>query len=369
MVGALLACALACGQAGSAPSRPRPSSASGSLLAPLPLPPDAGNGAATKAVCCAANAFGGGDPLGQAETLVNGATALQVPAAPPTSITVASWPLGLPVDFSGGGSAGGLFSQNLDPGKIFGAQKNNWAGLFAGYLRVDPSADALPIVKTFVVASDDGFRFAISDGTAAHTMSCDQNRSMSTTVAGTSYYAGCSSQLNQSKLTVTFPAAGGLFPFDLLYFNGNGSQGLEWSWADGNATLPTASSLNGFSLVPADHVYAPAVDATMTVSDPNSTVQPGDTLTYSVSISNTGTAPLSSYTFAVRVDPTKLVNLTPSMAGSCSNNNGLLVCTMVQTLNPGDSLSGTFTAVVHAGLAANTVIDVQGVVTGLATAT
>jgi len=367
--------ALACGQAGSRSTAPGAAplalrgGASAQVITPLPLPADAGNGPQVKAVCCNANNFGGADPLTQASALVNGYTALQVPAAPPTSFSVGSWPLGVAVDLSGGGSADGLFTQNLDPGKIFGGEKNNWAGLFSGYLRVDPSSDGQPQEKTFVIASDDGFRFAVSDGSAVQSMYCNTaNRSMSTTFFGTVYYAGCPTPFGQSSLTVTFPAAGGLFPFDLLYFNGTGSQGIEWSWANGKPALPTASSLNGFALVPADHLYAPAVQASLTVSDANSPVQPGDTLTYSVNITNTGNAPLSTYTFSVKVDSTQLTTLVPDMGVTCSNSAGLLVCPLSQVLNPGSSVSGTFTAVVHAGLAANTIIDVQGVVTGLATA-
>ncbi len=45
---------------------------------------------------------------------------------------------------------------------------------------------------------------------------------MTTNFIGTNYYAGCGNPFGQSVLTVTFPAAGGLFPFDLLYFHDHG---------------------------------------------------------------------------------------------------------------------------------------------------
>ena len=189
------------------------------------------------------------------------------------TFSVGSWTLGSAIDLSSGSTtANGLFGLNLNTANIFGSNKNNWAGLFAGYIRIDPSTDGSMITKTFVVASDDGFQFGISNGTAAQTMKCNQGRAMTTNFAGTNYYAGCSGTVTPStKLAVTFPATGGLFPFDLLYFNGTGDQGLELSWADGTPTAPEAGALDGYVLVPADHIYAPAVQALMTVSDPNST--------------------------------------------------------------------------------------------------
>jgi outer membrane protein OmpA-like peptidoglycan-associated protein len=347
-------------------SQAKPRAASSALV--LPSPTFAGNGPAVKAVCCNANKFHGADPLSQAAALLNGQTALQVPAAPPTALNVASFALGSALDLSNGGSGTGLFPLNIDAAKIFGSAKSNWAGSFAGYVKIDPSSDGSAVQKSFTIASDDGFRFAVSDGTDVHTSSCDQGRGMSTFFAGTNYYAGCGNPIVASTmLTVTFPGTGGLFPFSLLYFNTTGDQGLELSWADGAPAAPEAGKLNGFALVPADHLYAPAVRATMTASDANSMVQPGDTLTYTVAITNTGNAPLSSYTFAVRVDPTRLTGLAGGFGGSCSNSNGLLVCPLSTVLNPGDSTGGTFTAKVASGLVSNTVIDVQGVVTGLAT--
>lgn len=364
-------CALAlagCGpqELGAPDPQARPRAASNALV--LPIPTVAGNGPAVKAVCCNTSNFGGVDPLSQAAALLNGQTALQVPAAPPTALNVASFTLGSALDLSNGSSGAGLFPLNVDAAKIFGSAKSNWAGSFAGYVRIDPSSDGSAVQKSFTIASDDGFRFAVSDGTSVHTSFCDQGRRMTTPFLGTDYYARCGNpSVASTMVTVTFPGTGGLFPFSLLYFNKIDDQGLELSWADGAPARPEAGKPNGFALVPADHLYAPAVRATMTASDSNSMVQPGDTITYTVQITNTGNAPLSSYTFAVRVDPTKLTGLAGGFGGSCSNSNGLLVCPLSTVLNPGDSTGGTFTAKVASGLISNTIIDVQGVVTGLAT--
>ena len=167
---------------------PRPSNA----LLPLPIPFAAGNGPAIKgAFCgapgstCANNDNPGLDSKDKANALLDAYNALSVPATPFSALAVASFPLAQPFDWSSGVLSNGTFGTNLSPSRLFpNANGRNYAVRFAGYLKIAPSTDGLPITKTFAVASDDGMRFAISDGAQVQTTECNQSRGMGSVVCG-----------------------------------------------------------------------------------------------------------------------------------------------------------------------------------------
>ena len=342
------------------------------VVTPLPIPSTPGNGPALKAAACN-NAVGSNcgsvgtlPSLEQASSLLNNYNGLTVPAVPFNQLMVSSWPLLQPIDWSNGGlGSGGFFGVNLATNKLFPRTDRNWGVLFAGYLKVPPSGSGLPVVKTFALASDDGARFAIGDGVQVQSTECNGARGMGVVCPGLPPF-------NTVKV-VTFPANGGLFPFDLLWFQGRSGAALELSWADGDQSgSPPIFGAGPFTLVPADSFYSPEAKARLTVESSTPAVLPGSTLTYTVRLQNRGPVPLATWAFSVQVDPARLGALAPgagarAFEADCAVNGSLLACAGRRILLPGESTSGSFTAVVAAGASNGSFIDVQGVVTALAT--
>ena len=345
------------------------------VSAPVSQPAATGNGLAAKAVCAGNTGVGGNCTVpGQLNTVARAVTALNAPvptAVPPTAAQVISFVSAGPVDWTDfQGFANGVFSTNLDLRGWFGQEVYQVPYSFAGYVAIP--ASSTPTTKSFAVGSDDGFAMNISNGTQIYTYTHDAPRSFATggtpgTTSGTAPPAG-------STLQVTFPAsdAGVLYPIDLVFYEASGQEGVELSWANGSvANAPDAGSLNGFSLIPQSSLYAPDVRAVLWAQNTDNAagpVQIGTDLTYTAQISNVGTVLAKNLTFTV-VLPTALTSAgTPS---GCTVSTGTLSCP-IASLAAGASTNIAFNTVVSNSLVVpdggTTVVDVQGVVQGLATA-
>lgn len=154
---------------------------------------------------------------------------------------------------------------------IFGADRETFTSVFSGWLYVPPCSGAnCTNTYTFFPGSDDGMRFRIWDGNQI--VSSESN-----TIRSFSY---------GPRALVTFPAGGGLFPFELLGYENTGRYGLELTWIDADRPVFNA---NTFSLVPQSHMLAPDVAAEYAVDDLNGgTVEVGDTVEVSVTLTNSG---------------------------------------------------------------------------------
>src|SRR5205085_11428061 len=108
------------------------------------------------------------------------------------------------------GSAGKFTSASL-----FGVTAvDNYALSFSGFLKI-PSSTSSDNTYSFAVGSDDGYRLKIHNGTTTST-------SQLTTVRTFAYGDGAG-----AAMPVSFPVAGGVFPFELTHFDGTGASGIE----------------------------------------------------------------------------------------------------------------------------------------------
>ncbi|MBS2025023.1 MAG: hypothetical protein JST92_21700, partial [Deltaproteobacteria bacterium] len=320
-------------------------------LAPLPIPDVTGNGAAMKAVCCRGSNFSLTNPLPQAFDLVNGVTP---GSPPPTSLKTPSWTVAQGIDWSDGSGDNGIGGPNLDLTKLFaGGAQTKWAAMFAGYLRIDPSGSALTS-KAFAVASDDGIRLVVSNGTTTVKTECNQGRGIGTDCIN---FSGN----HPTIMDVSFPGTGGLFPFGLLYFQGTGGQGLELRWANGlSSGNPT------YTVIPGTSMYAPDLRATLTVEDVNGgTVQPNDVLRYTVTITNVGTLADQQHVFAFKPPANLSAPTVVSTVGTWGTSGGIYGATGMPGLAPGQSQTTIFTAAVAGGAKSGDTVDVQGAVLAL----
>ena len=367
--------AVACGQPSerrSPPQTPRAAAA----VQPLPIPAVPGNGPALKGAWCGAtgstcaNNDSGLGPKDKASALLDAYNALAIPATPYKQLVVPSFSLAQPIDWSNGVLGNGNFGTNLSPARLFpgSANNRNYAVRFAGYLKISPSTDGLPITKTFALSSDDGASFAVSDGVAVQLTECKVSRGMGV-------FCFDNGQGFNTVKKVVFPAAGGLFPFDALWFQGRAGAGLELSWADGDQTgsPPGVFGPGPFKLVPAEAMYSPEVRAQLVLQPGTPAVQPGSVLNYQVIVQNAGAVPLSTWTFSVQLEGASFSALAQgagaaAFPGTCSVSGLQLACAATLTLQPGAQVIFGFTGTVQQAATAGRTIDVQGVVTGLATA-
>jgi len=337
----------------------------------LALPAQPGRGLAIKVVCqvpvsgfCrVATNVDASHPQGQLLTAADALKAVNAPqpGLPPSSAEVFSWVFDRPVDWTGLQQPTlGVFDTNLDSTQLFAGAMANVAWTFSGYVAV-PAAGT----KTFAVGSQDGYLLALNNGTTTATSQYNGNRS---------FAYGDNLGL---PLAVSFPSAG-LYPIFLLVWNDTAPQGVELAWHDGNALIliPNASTknANGYSLVPASSLYAPDVRASLFVDDqtrPAGPVLSGDTLQWTSTVRNQGLAPAAGASFSVATPKATLQNLTlVGDGGTCASSADASVDTLscsLPTLDPGAAQTLRFSAQVKTGLAGGTPIDVQGVVTGLAT--
>ncbi len=223
--------------------------------------------------------------LGPLATFVDGNTAI-------TSLAEAEATFGLaspdsvysfispgPINYSDGTGppAGDFNSGSGDPDlaiqSVFGGDEDQFTAVFTGWIYVPSCTGMNCNTYTFFPGSDDGMRFRIWDGTQI--VASEQN--------------GVRSFGYGPRAVVDFPDAGGLFPFELLGYENTGRVGFELTWID--ADRPNFNS-NTFSLVPQAQMLAPQIEATYTVRDLNGgTVDDGDTLEVTVSLTNTGQMP------------------------------------------------------------------------------
>ena len=340
-------------------------------LTPIVQPASSGgNGAAIKIVCqglaggnCTATGTGGA-----INNLTDALNTLNAPLAPnpaPTTPAVFSWVNNQPIDWTDGNGTKGLFAVDLDSTKPFGGEVHQVPWSFAGYIAIPASNTTT--VKSFAIGSDDGFKFAITDGTSTFLY---QAGIRSFTYGGTPTGTGTLAQL-----VVTFPASpssGQLYAFDLVYFDQAGQQGLEFAWADGNKALPAAGALNGYTLVPAASLYAPDIRAAMWVdnlTNATANVAAGTNLRYTALIKNQGLVAAANLGFSVKLPTANFSGLASTTTGCTVATAGgvaTLTCVGLPTLAAnGGSTQVQFTATAT-GTGSN--LDVQGVVTGLATA-
>ena len=337
----------------------------------LVLPAQPGKGLAIKVVCqspqsSTCRVSTNVDAAHTQGQLLNAADALKAvnapqPALPPVSAQVFSWVFDRPVDWTDLQPATlGVFDTNLDSAQLFAGATQNLAWTFAGYVAIPASG-----FKTFAVGSEDGYVLAVGNGTTTQISQFNGSRT---------FAYGDTLGL---PVSVSFPAAG-LYPIYLLFWNDTAPGGVELSWHDGNAllTIPDAAAknANGYTLVPSTSLYAPDVRATLLVEDqtrPAGPVLSGDTLQWTSTVRNQGDVPASGASFTVSVPSALLQNLTQTAgAGTCgkSSDGGVetLSCPL-SNLDQGAAQTLRFSAQVKSGLDAGTPIDVQGVLTGLAT--
>lgn len=279
------------------------------------------------------------------------------------------------IDWNGVGGAGYFApSDTQDMTGPFGPVHHfPWA--FAGYIDVPATTTnncggaIIGNCMSFAVGSDDGMMFAIGGFDPATNSATEQ---VFTNISGDRSFAYGGSP---ATVQVRFPAAGGLFPFALAFYENGGQYGLELAWANGLvATAPAAAdTLNGFTEIPAANFYSPHVRATMTVADATTptAVTLNDTLTYTVTIKNDGLIPATGLVYTMDTDSTKLIALASVPSAACdptttpSLGHRRIACS-IGTLAAGASTTLTFAATVGA-LLPNSIIDTQGVVTGFAT--
>ena len=355
-----------------------------SLTAPIsPAPPTAGAGLAMKAVCIGNTGAGGnctvpgGAPL---NTVALAVAALNKPAptnVPPTAGQVISFVPATQVDWTDAqGPAVGLFSVDNDLRGLFGAETYQTPFSYAGYVLIPASASAT--TKSFAVGSDDGFAMLISNGAQIFKYANDGPRTFVT--GGNATAISGTAPANVPVLQVTFPAnaSAALYPIELVFYEQQGQEGVELSWADGaKTTTPAAGALNGFALVPTASLYAPDIRASLFAINTDAAAGPvtaGTHLTYTTQISNRGAIPSGALTYTM-VFPTTLNYVANNSGCTATTTAGIttLNCN-VAAIAVGSATTITFTTTLGNGVApggdaGTSIIDLQGVVWGAATST
>ena len=180
----------------------------------------------------------------------------------------------------------GPFADHTLVQQIWGANQSPYAGLVSGWVFVPPATAMNPTNEyTFAVSSDEGFALSVFDGVAWRSVELDVPRTIAT----------------GPLLVVDFPDTGGLFPVELLHWDGDATAGVKLSWAEGAQAMFLTPT---FALISGEQVASPALVASQRVVDRNGgAIEPGDTLEFIVQIENLGLA----RTRQVRFRPTTLV--------------------------------------------------------------
>src|SRR4051812_43559143 len=316
---------------------------------------------------------------------------------------VHSWELGREINFwsytgtfpdNTGAFAATTGGMDLDDRSLFpGAAPNSGAQfhftrLFTGFIALP--AGSTTTTRTFAVAADDGYSFALGGTTAGLVTKSDFGNHSIVDAYRTP----------ENVFDATFPDTVQLYPFALAtYQNGAASpiSGVELAWAPGakaDNPGPTFNVPNGsrqwdpktYSLVPGGQIYSPDVRATMTWSGGSTA---GSTVTFIALIRNVGPvaafpaaasppdiAPNSCngafglcFTLALprgQFDPASItINGTPVPNNVIDNGTNLLVASAFAApgsnqLLPGDAVSLRISAKIAAGIAAGTKLYAQG---------
>lgn len=150
---------------------------------------------------------------------------------------------------------------------------------FSGLLEIP--AGLPPNTWSFAVGSDDGFRLRLFDGAATQ---------VSEHVGPRGFEYGLRDGAGREAFVVTFPPAGGAFPFELTWFDGGSDAGLELLARAGSH--PTFDGSAAWSDVPRERLHAPDLRASMVAEKAGSgDVSSGDELTWTVVLRNVGQAP------------------------------------------------------------------------------
>src|SRR4051812_41363831 len=282
-----------------------------------------------------------------------------------------------------------LDDRSLFPGATgaSGAQLH-FTRLFTGFLKI-PAGSA---TRSFAIASDDGYSFALG-GTPAGLVSA-------TDFGNHSIVQAYRIPSNGAVVNATFPDTAQLYPFALAAYQNGAISGVEFSWAPGaDNPAPTFDGATkiwdpkNFTLVPIGNIYSPDVRATMSWTG---SAKPGGVVTFHAVIENKGVVAA----FPAKTPP----DLT---AGGCATKDGLcftlalpvsqfnpatihvngaasaptnLTTTIANTLvpvsfrsaqanelSPGDSVSIDVSVAIATQVAANATVGAQGRITGHAT--
>ena len=124
-----------------------------------------------------------------------------------------------------------------------------------------------------------------------------------------------------------------LYPIELIFYEQQGQEGVELTWADGTkTTAPTsATNLNGFTLIPAASLYAADVRASLYAQNTDSAaaaIAVGTHLTYTAKLTNLGTVAASNhYTVLIPTTVTVPQTLPAGCTTSAITGATQLVCT------------------------------------------
>ncbi len=251
----------------------------------------------------------------------------------------------VPLDYSDGtGDADGAFAGGTPLQDVWSDDRDTWVCAFSGYVVVPP-ATVPGTHYTFAVGSVDGVRLRVFDGTALFTAEVDGNRAFTT----------------GPFLSVDFPAAGGVFPIELVSYSDVGSWGLELS----SAPEGTVFNATDYDILTAPNLVVADLVALQTVTDINGGVMVNDdTMEVLVRIRNDGQMAAESVVYAAR--PPGGVTLTGTGLGFTNVPPGATVVGSEVTLGrlpPGH----TFHIVFRARLIATGEQRLQGVVTASTT--
>ena len=251
----------------------------------------------------------------------------------------------VPLDYSDGtGDADGAFAGGTALQDVWSDDRDTWVCAFSGYV-VIPPATSPGTHYTFAVGSVDGVRLRVFDGTSLLTAEVDGNRAFTT----------------GPFLSVEFPAAGGVFPIELLSYGDVGAWGLELS----SAPEGTVFSTSAYDILTAPNLVVANLVALQTVTDiDGGAMANDDVMEVLVRIRNDGQVPAESVVFDV--NPPGGVTLTGSGLGFTSVPPGATVAGSELTL--GRLPAGhTFHIVFRARLIATGEQRLQGIVTASTT--
>ncbi|HSI04764.1 MAG TPA: hypothetical protein VLC93_09820, partial [Myxococcota bacterium] len=251
----------------------------------------------------------------------------------------------VPLDYGDGtGDADGAFAGGTALQDVWSDDRDTWVCAFSGYIVVPP-ATVPGTHYTFAVGSVDGVRLRVFDGTALFTAEVDGNRAFTT----------------GPFLSVEFPAAGGLFPIELVSYGDVGSWGLELS----SAPEGTVFSTTDYDILTAPNLVVADLVGLQTVTDiDGGSMQNDDIMEVLVRVRNDGQMAAESVTFDV--NPPGGVTLTGAGLGFTSVPPGATVAGNEVTLGrlpPGH----TFHIVFRARLIATGEQRLQGIITASTT--
>jgi len=186
------------------------------------------------------------------------------------------------INLSDGSPGNGAHPDDLSLGDLVGQQNGDrvsvsWSGV------VEVPAGAAPNVHSFVVGSDDGFRLRVFDGGATREAQVP---------GGRGFDFGVPESGRRRALPVTFPAEGGRFPFELVWFEATGGAGVELLWKAG--AFDDYDGVN-WSPVPVSALASPDLRVSLTAertAGGTGDLAAGDTVRWTAVVRNAGKFPV-----------------------------------------------------------------------------